>query len=35
MLTIEDVGQASLLGPQLKEMSKMGDRATSQETASR
>jgi CBS domain-containing protein len=35
MLTIEDVGQARLLGPLPKEMSRIGDRATSQETASR
>ena len=35
MLTIEDVGQASLLGPLPREMSRIGDRATSQETASR
>jgi Zn-dependent protease/CBS domain-containing protein len=35
MLTIEDVGQASLLRPLSREMSRMGDRATSQKTASR
>ena len=35
MLTIEDVGQASLLRPQSREVSRMDDRATSQETASR
>jgi Zn-dependent protease/CBS domain-containing protein len=35
MLTIEDVGQASLLRPLSREMSRIGDRATSQETASR
>ncbi len=35
MLTIEDVGQASLLGPRPKETSRPGDRATSQESASR
>jgi stage IV sporulation protein FB len=35
MLTLEDVGQASLLGPQSREVSRMDDRATSQETASR
>jgi Zn-dependent protease/CBS domain-containing protein len=34
MLTIEDVGQASLLGPP-RGMSRTGDRATSQETSSR
>ncbi len=35
MLTIEDVGQASLLGPLPREVSRIDDRATSQETASR
>jgi Zn-dependent protease/CBS domain-containing protein len=35
MLTIEDVGQASLLRPLPKEVSRIDDRATSQETASR
>ena len=35
MLTIEDVGQASLLGPLPREASRIDDRATSQETASR
>jgi CBS domain-containing protein len=35
MLTIEDVGQASLLRPPPREMSRIDDRATSQETASR
>jgi Zn-dependent protease/CBS domain-containing protein len=35
MLTIEDVGQASLLRPLSREMSTIGDRATSQEAASR
>jgi Zn-dependent protease/CBS domain-containing protein len=35
MLTIEDVGQASLLRPLQKEMSTTGDRTTGQETASR
>jgi CBS domain-containing protein len=35
MLTIEDVGQASLLGPPPKEMSRLGDRAASRRTASR
>jgi hypothetical protein len=35
MLTIEDVGQASLLGPLPREVSRIADRATSQETASR
>jgi CBS domain-containing protein len=35
MLTIEDVGQASLLGQLPREMSRIGDRASSQETASR
>ena len=35
MLTIEDVGQASLLGPPPSGRSGIGDRATSQETASR
>src|SRR5215218_1144139 len=35
MLTIEDVGQASLLGPLPRQVSRMDDRASSQETASR
>ena len=35
MLTIEDVGQASLLRPLPREVSRLGDGATSQETASR
>jgi Zn-dependent protease/CBS domain-containing protein len=35
MLTIEDVGQSSLLRPLPREMSRIGDRATSQETVSR
>ena len=35
MLTIEDVGQASLLGPRPKEIRRTGDRVTSQESASR
>ena len=35
MLTIEDVGQASLLGPLPREVSRIDDRASSQETASR
>jgi CBS domain-containing protein len=35
MLTIEDVGQAGLLGPLRREVSMTGDRANSQETASR
>jgi Zn-dependent protease/CBS domain-containing protein len=35
MLTIEDVGQASLLRPLPREVSRIDDRATSQETASR
>ncbi len=35
MLTIEDVGQASLLRPRPREMSRIDDRATSQKTASR
>jgi Zn-dependent protease/CBS domain-containing protein len=35
MLTIEDVGQASLLGPPPSGRSGIGDRATRQETASR
>jgi len=35
MLTIEDVGQASLLGPLPREVSRIDDRATSQQTASR
>jgi hypothetical protein len=35
MLTIEDVGQASLLGPLPREMGRPDGRATSQETASR
>src|SRR4051794_7409303 len=35
MLTIEDIGQASLLGPLPREMSKIGDGATSQETSNR
>jgi Zn-dependent protease/CBS domain-containing protein len=35
MLTIEDVGQASLLGPLPREVSRIDGRATSQETASR
>src|ERR687897_967315 len=35
MLTIEDVGQASLLRPQSREVSRIDDRATSQEPASR
>src|SRR5918994_2750340 len=35
MLTIEDVGQASLLRPLPREVSRIGDGATSQETASR
>jgi CBS domain-containing protein len=35
MLTIEDVGQASLLGPSPRGESRMDDRATSRETASR
>jgi CBS domain-containing protein len=35
MLTIGDVGQASLLRPLPREVSRIGDRATSQETASR
>jgi CBS domain-containing protein len=35
MLTIEDVGQASLLGPQSRDVSRMDDRASSQEAASR
>jgi Zn-dependent protease/CBS domain-containing protein len=34
MLTIEDVGQASLLRPIPREVSRIGDRATSQKTAS-
>ena len=35
MLTIEDVGQARLLGPPPREMGRPGGRATSQDTASR
>src|SRR5918911_1687989 len=35
MLTIEDVGHASLLRPLPREVSRIGERATSQETASR
>jgi Zn-dependent protease/CBS domain-containing protein len=35
MLTIEDVGQAGLLGPLPREASRIGDRASSQETSSR
>jgi CBS domain-containing protein len=35
MLTIEDVGQASLLGPPPSGMSGRGGRTTRQETASR
>jgi CBS domain-containing protein len=35
MLTIEDIGQASLLRPLPREMSRIDDRATSQEAASR
>ena len=35
MLTIEDVGQASLLRPQSREVSRIDDRATSEQTASR
>jgi Zn-dependent protease/CBS domain-containing protein len=35
MLTIEDVGQASLLGPLPREVSRVDDRATSQKTARR
>jgi CBS domain-containing protein len=35
MLTIRDVGQASPLRPLPREVSRIGDRATSQETASR
>src|ERR687895_1017706 len=35
MLTIEDVGHARLLGPVPREVSRIDDRATSQETASR
>jgi CBS domain-containing protein len=35
MLTIEDVGQASLLRPPPREMSRIDDRASSQQTASR
>jgi CBS domain-containing protein len=35
MLTIEDVGQASLLGPLPRGMSRIDDRATGQQTASR
>jgi CBS domain-containing protein len=35
MLTIEDVGQASLLRPLPREVSRIDDRATSQQTASR
>jgi CBS domain-containing protein len=35
MLTIEDVGQASLLGPQSREVSRMDDGVSSQQTASR
>jgi CBS domain-containing protein len=35
MLTIEDVGQASLLGPLPREVSRIDDRASSQKTASR
>ena len=35
MLTIEDVGQASLLGPRPGGMRGIGDRATSQDSASR
>jgi CBS domain-containing protein len=35
MLTIEDVGQASLLRRLPREGSRIGDRTTSQETASR
>jgi Zn-dependent protease/CBS domain-containing protein len=35
MLTIEDVGQASLLGPLPREVSRIDDRAISQKTASR
>jgi CBS domain-containing protein len=35
MLTIEDVGQASLLGPPPRETGRPGDRTASQETANR
>jgi CBS domain-containing protein len=35
MLTIEDVGQANLLRRLPREVSRIGDRATGQETASR
>jgi hypothetical protein len=35
MLTIEDVGQASLLGPLPTEASRIDDRTSSQQTASR
>ena len=35
MLTIEDVGQASLLGQLPREMSRIGDTATTRETAGR
>ena len=35
MLTIEDIGQASLLRPLQREASRIDDRASSQQTASR